>query len=419
MIAALFLFSGLAGSFSAQAQEQYPIMRPDEASRREWYQQWLTNPHKAYIDPEIAASLEWGPKPNLLDKIPYTPAERNQVSCGNCWAWAGTALLEIMHNVEHGTHDRLSIQRVNSCYPGAPNACSGGNLTTLLDFYNGSSAVPWSNANAHFQDTAGTTTLPCGSITTTPSYSGAVNAFEAETIVTTGVSQQTAIANIKNVLNQQKGVEFNFWMGNTADWQAFFSFWQNQNETAIWNPDTACNHWWNPAQAGGHGTVIVGYNDDDPNPDNHYWIVLNSWGASANRPNGLFRLKMNMNYSCTVYDDQADPDNSWWYSKQFETVGTVADGFYDYNSLYMAAKGLTSTNIFFRKRNSGGGWGTWTLLNGTSTHSPAMTSFNSRLYMTVKGVASNKIWLRSMNYAGTWSPWTDTMGEAPAKRPHR
>ncbi|HOL42421.1 MAG TPA: S8 family serine peptidase, partial [Methanospirillum sp.] len=28
-----------------------------------------------------------------------------------------------------------------------------------------------------------------------------------------------------------------------------------------------------------------------------YWIVLNSWGSTSKRPNGLFRLKMNMDYS--------------------------------------------------------------------------------------------------------------------------
>ena len=45
--------------------------------------------------------------------------------------------------------------------------------------------------------------------------------------------------------------------------------------------------------------MCVGYNDDDPN--NSYWIMLNSWGTEAGRPNGLFRLDMDMNYSC-MYD---------------------------------------------------------------------------------------------------------------------
>jgi len=44
----------------------------------------------------------------------------------------------------------------------------------------------------------------------------------------------------------------------------------------------------------------VGYNDDDP--DNAYWIMVNSWGtADGGRPNGTFRLDMNMNYDCYFY----------------------------------------------------------------------------------------------------------------------
>lgn len=51
--------------------------------------------------------------------------------------------------------------------------------------------------------------------------------------------------------------------------------------------------------------MIVGYNDDDPDFNNHYWIVLNSWGKHDLRPNGLYRLRMNMNYNCTTPPYQA------------------------------------------------------------------------------------------------------------------
>ena len=43
--------------------------------------------------------------------------------------------------------------------------------------------------------------------------------------------------------------------------------------------------------------LCVGYDDTDPN--NRYWIMLNSWGASPGRPNGLFRMNMDMDYSCS------------------------------------------------------------------------------------------------------------------------
>jgi hypothetical protein len=40
----------------------------------------------------------------------------------------------------------------------------------------------------------------------------------------------------------------------------------------------------------------VGYDDTDPN--NRYWIMLNSWGTTTGRPAGLFRMNMDMNYDC-------------------------------------------------------------------------------------------------------------------------
>jgi hypothetical protein len=40
----------------------------------------------------------------------------------------------------------------------------------------------------------------------------------------------------------------------------------------------------------------VGYDETDIN--NRYWIMLNSWGTTPARPNGLFRVNMDMNYDC-------------------------------------------------------------------------------------------------------------------------
>ncbi len=40
----------------------------------------------------------------------------------------------------------------------------------------------------------------------------------------------------------------------------------------------------------------MGYNDEDPK--NRYWIMLNSWGTTKARPDGLFMVSMDMNYSC-------------------------------------------------------------------------------------------------------------------------
>jgi hypothetical protein len=66
--------------------------------------------------------------------------------------------------------------------------------------------------------------------------------------------------------------------------------------------------------------VIVGYNDDDADANNHYWIVLNSWGTSGgDRPNGLFRMKMRMNYGCTI----TVSGYGTFSSRQFQTLNVT------------------------------------------------------------------------------------------------
>jgi len=286
---------------SAHPSSQYSIMRPTSESLHEWLECYNGAP-RAPISPKIEPPTE---SISLLSHLKYVPAERDQGSCGNCWVWAGTGILEIALDVNEGISDRLSVQYFNSKYNGGtgPNwAGCGGWLEDFAEFYaNEGFAIPWSNTNAAWADGSQTcadgTSVPWETISTEPNYP--ITKCAVESIQTFRVGQTAAISNIKSILAQGRAIWFGFFLPTTADWNQFFSFWNYQPENSVWNPDYSCGHVWDSG-GGGHAVLCVGYNDTDPN--NAYWIMVNSWGVTSGRPNGIFYLDMDMNYDCYFYD---------------------------------------------------------------------------------------------------------------------
>lgn len=293
-------------SCTSDGERYCGVMRPDLETLHEWIQLYENSP-KVEINEEIEAQLEAsaGQYFSLIDYLSYFPIERNQGTCGNCWVWAGTGIMEVALGVQNAS-DRLSIQYfTSSWHEGAPFdfACCGGWLNTLASWYETEGfAIPWSNKNAHWQDGLRTcadgTTIPSGDISTSPFYK--ITGCTAETIPTFGLDQDEAVLNIKNVLHQNRAIWFSFFLATNDDWYQFDSFWWSETENAIWNPDYSCGHIWDPEYGAGHAVLCIGYDDRDPN--NSYWIMVNSWGtALGNRPNGIFLVDMDMNYDCTYY----------------------------------------------------------------------------------------------------------------------
>ena len=331
----------LMGAFTGNAYSQevavngtasspHTIMRPDWDTLVKWNDDYNKAP-KAYIDEEAGLMLSAAKQEgratsmSLLNYLDYTPSERDQGYCGDCWVWAGTGVLEIADSVQRGMKNRHSTQFLNSCmtvYNGQSfYACNGGNLTEFAEWYNGELySIPSSNTNASFKDSSSTcgnassSCVSCNSIGKSPSYT--YTSVQAETIDTHS-GQATAIANIKNVLSQNKAVQFAFWLPTQSNWSDFDSFWSNSPESTLWTPDSYCGGTWGTG-AGGHAILLVGYNDDDQVASNHYWIILNSWGTTSGRPTGLLRMPMNMNYDCTY-----SYNGSSYYSRQFMTLNVA------------------------------------------------------------------------------------------------
>ncbi|MEA3255085.1 MAG: C1 family peptidase [Candidatus Altiarchaeota archaeon] len=301
-----------------------PIMKPDPETLREWIEGY-NKAQKISADPRVRERIKGssGGFFSLISHLNYDPVERNQGSCSNCWAWAGTGAMEVALDVQGGVFDRLSVQYINSCeYSVIKNpCCEEGWLYYLADFYNiTKKAVPWSNTNAGWQDGDGSCDTDCSAISTIPHYH--ISYIDELTIPTQGVDNASAIANIKSVLNQNKAVWFAFFLPTGAAWDDFHDFWNNYGEDIVYDMDQFCGI---PGIAGGHVVLCVGYNDTDAN--NSYWIMLNSWGSTEGRPNGLFHMDMDIAYDCVN-----SFENESYYSFFWQTLNVSFD--------YLANKGV-------------------------------------------------------------------------------
>ena len=421
--------SGQAGS-NAQDREEYvldsstpskifPIMRPDDLTIRIWQDRYERAP-RAHIDeryhhrvhPRVAARIDNAgniSSTNLLNLLTYSPSE-TQGSCGDCWAWAGTRVMGVDLNKQTGNAANLSVQFTNSCY--GENACCGGWLADIVDFYDSKlEAIPTSNTNAAFKDNnfqcssrGSVSSVSCSSISTSINYP--ITAISEATVTTTGVSQATAISNIKNVLNQGKAIWLAFYLPNNTAWNNFYNFWNNQSESAPWNPDTYCGQTWS-SSGGGHAVTLVGYDDSSASTDDHYWIIVNSWGTTTNRPNGIFHMKMYANYSCTFsrlsayalgfqtlnigWGGSASGDTTAPIVTDFTIPGSSTSLTVNINSFTatddVGVTGYMITNSSTAPATSASGWST--SVPTSYTFSSSTTSGAKTLYAWAKDAAGN------------------------------
>jgi C1A family cysteine protease/putative transposon-encoded protein len=307
----------LLASLQDDASQTYPVMKLTEQQRQTRFQRLKNAPAVAF-DSSIMRRQSQGMLGSSLGLLPLIPNynDRNQGSAGNCWVWAGTGVIEAALKTQLGISERLSIQYFDSNYndgvAGNWAAC-GGDSSEFVYFYNDTKmAVPWSNTNASYRDSSRTcstgTAVTASSIGTTPHYD--ISSISDAMIPTYNVGDATAVANIKNILNQNRAVMFYFYLADDTDWTQFKNFWRNDTEATLWSYGFSCDKTYDDSTGGGHAVVCVGYNDDIADPNQQYWIMLNSWGTTTGRPNGLFRVPMHYNYDCQ--STQGWTNTEWW-----------------------------------------------------------------------------------------------------------
>jgi parallel beta-helix repeat protein len=309
LLALVFLLLLFIPAVSAADDGEHGVMRPSADEIARWNSAYSDSPPVSISAKSLTDARSTTGSRDLLPLLNYTPNERNQGRVGNCWAWAGTGVLEVALSVEKGIRDRLSIEYLDANYRPASSdtrwAGDGGLLTHFTDFYSETGmAVPWSNPNADYRDGVewcdqhGRSLVPAYAIGTEPNYR--IESIAAERIPTRHIGREAAIANIKAVLDENRAVWFAFYFPNRTALFAYYDHWDDVPETGpAWDPDPWMFTEYNESSGAGHAVLCVGYNDTDP--ANRYWVMLNSWGTTPGRPNGLFRVSMDIDYDASLY----------------------------------------------------------------------------------------------------------------------
>ncbi|NCC26176.1 MAG: hypothetical protein EOM25_13430 [Deltaproteobacteria bacterium] len=334
-LATALLFFLIFSPAQAATLDGGPTLTSDELLKLE--ADFESLPLRESVSPaDLAARQASYPKSySLLSYLTYDPAARNQGGCGNCWLWASSGVAEVALAVQEGIRDRLSIQYPNSCMSFCP--CGGGNINQFVDYFRFTAfLVPWANKNAFWQNGDGLCDGPsCDSIGAWPFIP--VEDISGSRISIFNVTQEEAIANVKDVLLQKKAIYFGFHLP-VSKMNEFRTFWGNSDEATPTGIMNLNKHVSKDIVAAGHAVLCVGWDETDP--DNPAWIMVNSWGANGGRPNGIFRMRMDTSMKST-FQLATDTPGTWHQVLGFATMDINFDkveggGNYDYYLPYFS-----------------------------------------------------------------------------------
>jgi cathepsin L len=181
----------------------------------------------------VATSIDWAAKGKIT-------AIKNQGSCGSCWAFASTAVIEAMYKIKAKTYSLSEQELVDCSYVNSYNGCGGGWPSAAFDYVKLKKLSP----TANYPYTA--TDKNCARVTPTPYTTYPITSYQY-------VSNNGNCANTKTFLSAQP-------IAVAVDASGWGSY-----SSGIFPCKTASIN---------HGVLLVGY-DSVGN-----WKIKNSWGTN-------------------------------------------------------------------------------------------------------------------------------------------
>ena len=222
-----------------------------------------------YKAPEAVSEVKQAVKaaPASLDYRSKMNAAKDQGSCGSCWAFCTTAVLEGVVNIKKGTLQKFSEQQLVDCDT-TDNGCDGGHPQNSFQFIKDNGGLTY-ESNYAYTEVQGT----CKKVTNKYTLTG----FKR---VTDGDEE-----NLKELLNSYGPIA----IGMDASPAAF----QLYSKGTIFSNSNCKRLVMN------HCVTLVGYGS---NSSGDYWIIRNSWGTAWGDA-GNFLLARNSNNMCGVGRD--------------------------------------------------------------------------------------------------------------------
>lgn len=266
----------LLSATRAQAEEfGLGFLGPDRNFERALVEPLDTATGDAALPPRLPAVFDW------RDKGVVTPP-RNQGTCGACWAFAATGVLEskyllLAKNKSRDMH--FSEQQQISCN-GKQQGCSGGGLDALA-FWNRQRPLLEADTGYPSYDYRRTGALPtCDKLFADRPFNIRASASGYYTMKGDNIGQLKA----------------SVWQ----DGPAAIAFMFPGSET-----NNTFNQWWNSARRGhvygspnygkttlsGHEVLLIGWDDS-----RRAWLCKNSWGSGGPNGDGTFYLSYSQPY---------------------------------------------------------------------------------------------------------------------------